>query len=106
MGSADHATTLRQYEQGRITASELLGRIVRLAADRPVAEIAATLPEWLLDQLREVSAVPPPSPDRAPRTFHLGSWVGPHDYEAWEHRERRLWFDGAWNWHHYFEAEA
>jgi hypothetical protein len=106
MGGADLATALRQYEQGRITVSELLGRIARLAADRPVAEMATTLPEWLLDQLREVSTTPPPSPDRAPRTLHLGSWVGSHDHEAWEHRERRLWFDGAWNWHHYFRTEA
>jgi len=106
MDSADPTTSLRLYERGHITASELLGRVVRLAADRPAAETAATLPEWLLDRLREVSAAPPPSLDRAPRSFHIGSWVAPHDHEAWEHRERRLWFEGVWNWHRHFKAQA
>lgn len=106
MRASDPAALLRQYEGGRITDGELLARLVQAAADRPPSEIAPVLPAPLLARVRQSAASPPTSPEDSPRSFGTGSWVGPHDHEAEDRRQRRLWYHGAWRWHHFFRADT
>jgi hypothetical protein len=106
MRASDPAALLRQYEGGRITDGELLLRLVQAAAERPPSEVAPVLPAPLLARVCRASASPPASPEDSPRIAYAGSWVGPHDHEAEERRQRRLWYDGAWRWHRFFRGDA
>jgi hypothetical protein len=106
MRASDPARLVRDYTEGRITDGELLSRLVKAAADRPPSEIAPSLPAPLLIRVRQAVASPPASAEDVPRSFRMGSGVGPHENEAEDRRERQLWYDGAWRWHDYFRADA
>lgn len=95
---------LRQYNEGRITRSELLYRLVQAATVDPPESFAPALPSDALQELREQSATPPQSAEGSPRFFYVGSWVGSHDYAAEVREEQRIWYEGVGQWHRYFHG--
>jgi hypothetical protein len=94
---------LRAYEQGHITEMELRSRLVQAAASYPPEGFVLLIPADELQAIRELAEAPPSSPDGSPRIFGIVSSVGPRDHEAEERRERRLWYDGIWCLHRYFQ---
>ncbi len=94
---------LQLYDEGHITDIELLFRLVQAAASHPPEEIAAFLPSQQLTRMREESADPPESLESSLRYFHMGMWSGPGPHELRE--EQRLWFEGVWQWHRYFNRD-
>jgi hypothetical protein len=104
MQPPEPARLLRLYDKGNITLMEPHTGLVEAVVAHPVEEIAPLLMVEQLQALRDLAASPPTSPEGCPRTFHMGSWIGPFDWDA-HHRERqRLWYDGIWKWHAYFES--
>jgi hypothetical protein len=95
---------LRLYDKGHITVTELHRGLVQAAASHPPEDIAALLPAEQLQGIRDLAASPPTSPEGCPRFFQMGSPVGAFDREAHECEQRRLWYDGVWRWHRYFEG--
>jgi hypothetical protein len=85
---------LRQYDRGTIVRSELITRLVHLAAAHPPEEVVAALPPDCLAELRAEAARPPSTLEECPIT--AGFDYAPRD------EDRRLWYSGIWRWHHYF----
>jgi hypothetical protein len=104
MQPPEPAKLLRQYDQGHITPMELHTGLVEAAAGHRVEDIAPLLAAEHLQELRDLVASPPTSPENSPRTYHMGSWIGPFDYAGYQRERQRLWYDGALKWHAYFES--
>src|SRR4051812_36735627 len=105
MKHPDPERLVRYYEEGRITRVELVIRLVQAAASLPPERIAAVLPAEELRELREKTADPPQSPEDSPRIFRIVMWAGPHhDDEAEQRENQRLWFEGAREWHRFFNG--
>ena len=96
---------IRMFEQCHITEMELQTRLVQAAANYPPEGFASIIPAEELQAIRQLAESPPVSPEGSPRTFAIGTWIGPHDSEAEEREERRLWHDGIWRWHWFFKSE-
>jgi hypothetical protein len=93
------------YEEGCITEPELAHELVRAAV--PPEEIAADLPPLVVARLRDWSASPPASFESTPRTFAIGSVVGPRPHAEEERaNDRWLTYEGLWRWHRYFRDRA
>jgi hypothetical protein len=75
---------LQQYDRGTIVRSELITRLVHLAAAHPPEEV----------ELRAEAARPPSTLEECPIT--AGFDYAPRD------EDRRQWYSGIWRWHHYF----
>src|SRR5262245_47820041 len=67
---------LRQYNLGNITGHELLNGLIDAAASQSPEQLVQLIPEERLRELRDVSAIPPGSPD-AVRSFRLSTWIVP-----------------------------
>jgi hypothetical protein len=106
MQAPDPANLLRLYDKGHITEMELHTGLVRAAAVHSPEDIAPLLTVKQVQAVREFAASPPSSLEACPRTFHMGSWVGPYDWEADDRAKREQWYDGVWRWHRYFEGES
>jgi hypothetical protein len=102
MKPVEPAKLMRLYEQCYITPMELRTRLVQAAASYPPETFVSLVPAEELRAIRALAESPPASPEGSPRIFAMGSWVGPHDHEAEEREERRLWYDGIWRWHRFF----
>ncbi len=94
----DPVKVLDLYNCGQITLMELHLRLIQAAATDPPQEIVPLLPEKLLHVIRELSATPPTALEGSPRIFWMGATL------VDEQEARRLWYDGVWRWHHYFEG--
>ena len=101
MSFTDPKRLLRQYEEGRITHHELLRRLIQAAARIPPSQIAAVLSLPELQELQKLSTNPPNSVEESPRSTCPGV---SGDWELEIRQGQRLWHDGAWQWHRWFQG--
>jgi hypothetical protein len=107
MARRDPVRIVRLYERGDLTQNEALWSLIRAAAETSPEEVAAELTsEWLL-AIRSETLSPPATFEQAPRSFRLGSFIGPATYYE-EERTNDLWltFEGLWRWHRYFAGQG
>jgi hypothetical protein len=101
MPAIDPYLLLKHYEAGAITGHELLIGLVQVAAEKHPEQIALLISSELLLKIRETSSNPPSSPDEMV-VFHLGMHSPGFDLKAFQREQARLWYDGLWRWHQYF----
>jgi hypothetical protein len=96
---------IREYERCCMTPLELQSRLIQAAAGFPPEEFASLIPAGVFETIREVAASPPARLEETPRIFAISTCTGPGDSEAEERPARRLWYDGIWRWHRFFQPK-
>jgi hypothetical protein len=90
------------YESGFLTPSEVVVKLVLLAAEEDPASLAPALPAALVGEIGEACRRPPRDASESPRIFGFGVT----DEAAWRERTSRAWYAGAWAWHRYLHPGA
>jgi hypothetical protein len=104
MKPIEPATLISLFELGHISPMDLRIRLIQAAAMYPPERFSLLVPDEEVQAIRELAMCPPVSLEDTPRIFAIGTWVGLHDHEAEERQERRLWFEGIWRWHSFFQT--
>jgi hypothetical protein len=99
------AKLLRLYDDGNLTETELQTHLILAATRYPPESIAPLLSAEHLGGLRARSASPPASADEGMWLLG-GNWEASFDWEAYCREQRRLWYDGVWRWHRYFQGSS
>jgi hypothetical protein len=98
---------IRSHNRGLLTDQAFQLDLVLAAAELPPERIVELLRPQVVAELRKLSREPPADPGkvRIIESVCEGPDFSQERYEAYLREQARLWFEGVWRWHHYFQGK-